>query len=41
MDLLLELMPDTDQLDTMELMLIGKYIVSPGYYVIPIKRAMP
>ena len=41
MDLLLELMPATDRLDTIESMLIGKYIVSPGYYVVPIKRALP
>lgn len=41
MDLLLELMPATNKLNTMESMLIGKYIVSPGYYVVPIKRAMP
>lgn len=41
MDLLLELMPATDHLNAMESMLIGKYIVSPGYYVVPIKRAVP
>ncbi len=37
MDMQLELMPDEDKLNTMESMLIGKYVVSPGYYVIPIK----
>lgn len=37
MNLNLELMPDMDKLNTIESMLIGKYIVSPGYYVIPIK----
>jgi len=41
MDLLLELMPATDRLNAMESMLIGKYIVSPGYYVVPIKGAVP
>ena len=41
MDLLLELMPATDRLNAAESMLIGKYIISPGYYVVPIKRAMP
>lgn len=37
MNLSLELMPAADKLNTVESMLIGKYIVSPGYYVIPIK----
>lgn len=41
MDLFLELMPATDRLNAMESMLIGKYIVSPGFYVVPIKGAMP
>jgi autotransporter translocation and assembly factor TamB len=33
----LELMPDMNKLNAVESMLIGKYQVSPGYYVIPIK----
>ncbi|MBI5098236.1 MAG: type II secretion system protein GspN [Nitrospirae bacterium] len=37
MNLSLELMPSMDKLNTIESMLIGKYIVSPGYYVIPVK----
>ncbi len=37
MSLNLELMPNMDKLNTIESMLIGKYIVSPGYYVIPVK----
>lgn len=37
MDMTLELMPTTTELKTPELMLINKYQVSPGYYVIPIK----
>jgi type II secretion system protein N len=37
MNLALELMPLTGKLNTLESMLIGKYIVSPGYYIIPIK----
>ena len=37
MNLSLELMPVKDRLNAMESMLIGKYIVSPGYYIIPIK----
>jgi type II secretion system protein N len=37
MDLRLELMPAMEKLSSIELMLIGKYIVSPGYYVLPIK----
>jgi type II secretion system protein N len=41
MDLAIELMPDRDKLNALESMMIGKYIVSPGYYVIPIKGAMP
>ncbi|MDH4028416.1 MAG: hypothetical protein OEU95_06280 [Nitrospirota bacterium] len=41
MDMALEIMPDMDKLKTMESMLIGKYIVSPGYYVVPIKGPMP
>jgi type II secretion system protein N len=36
MALVLELMPVAGKLNTMESMLIGKYMVSPGYYVIPI-----
>jgi type II secretion system protein N len=41
MHLDLELMPDEDKLNTMESMLIGKYTVSPGYYVVPIKGPLP
>ncbi len=41
MDLAIELMPDRDKLNALESMMIGKYIVSPGYYVIPIKGMMP
>ena len=41
MDLAIELMPDRDKLNALESMMIGKYIVSPGYYVIPIKGVMP
>lgn len=37
MDLSLELMPSMEKLNSIESMLIGKYIVSPGYYVIPVK----
>ncbi|MBI5407750.1 MAG: type II secretion system protein GspN [Nitrospirae bacterium] len=33
----LELMPSMDKLNSLESMLIGKYIVSPGYYIVPIK----
>ena len=35
-DMTLELMPLKDSLNTLESMLIGKYIVSPGFYEIPI-----
>lgn len=41
MNLKLELMPEPDALNPMESMLIGKYIVSPGYYVIPIRGPVP
>jgi type II secretion system protein N len=37
MNLILELMPSADKLQPIELMLIGKYQISPGYYVIPIE----
>lgn len=40
MNLSLELMPTMDKLNTIELKLIEKYIVSPGYYVIPVKGPM-
>ena len=40
MDLSLELMPDENKLSTGESMLIGRHIVSPGYYVIPIKKSL-
>jgi len=41
MDLALELMPSSQDVTQMELMLIQKYLVSPGYYVIPIKGHFP
>jgi hypothetical protein len=41
MNLALELMPIAKKLSTMESMLIGKYVVSPGYYVVPLKGPMP
>lgn len=41
MNLNLELMPEPDALNPMESMLIGKYIVSPGYYIIPIRGPIP
>jgi type II secretion system protein N len=41
MDLAIELMPDREKLNALESMMIGKYIVSPGYYVVPIKGMMP
>jgi hypothetical protein len=41
MDLILELMPIKDKLNALESMMIGKYIVSPGYYVVPIKGPLP
>jgi type II secretion system protein N len=41
MDLTLELMPDASKLNTMESMLIGKYIVSPGYYLVPVRGQLP
>lgn len=37
MNMSLEIMPDAGKLTSLEKMLIGKYIVSPGYYVVPIK----
>ncbi len=40
MDLSLELMPSVNKLSSLESMLIGKYIVSPGYYVIPVRGPM-
>jgi len=41
MDMSLELMPAAGALNTLESMVIGKYIVSPGYYVVPIRGALP
>lgn len=41
MDLSLELMPYAGKLSDMESMLISRYIVSPGYFVIPIKGPLP
>ncbi|MEN8262384.1 MAG: type II secretion system protein GspN [Nitrospirota bacterium] len=40
LNLSLELMPDENKLSTGESMLIGRYIVSPGYYVIPIRKRL-
>jgi len=40
-DITLELMPVERSLNTLESMLIGKYIVSPGYYVVPINGPLP
>lgn len=37
MNMALEVMPVAEKLTTLESMLIGKYIVSPGYYVVPVK----
>ena len=37
----LELMPVERSLNTLESMIIGKYIVSPGYYAIPINGPLP
>ncbi|GAB4542081.1 MAG: hypothetical protein Fur0020_11570 [Thermodesulfovibrionia bacterium] len=37
----LEFMPNYDRLTPIELMLINKYQVSPGYYVIPINNLLP
>lgn len=36
-NLSLELMPVMDRLNSLESMLIAKYLVSPGYYVVPVK----
>lgn len=41
MALSLELMPAAGKLNTLESMLIGKYTVSPGYYVVPISGPLP
>ena len=40
LNLSLELMPDENKLSTGESMLIGRYIVSPGYYLIPIRKTL-
>ncbi len=37
MNLILELMPSAGELNSVESMLISKYQISPGYYVIPIE----
>ncbi len=37
MNMALEVMPEAGKLTSLEKMIIGKYIVSPGYYVVPIK----
>ena len=37
MNMALEIMPEAGKLTSLEKMLIGKYIVSPGYYVVPLK----
>lgn len=41
MALSLELMPAAGKLNTLESMVIGKYTVSPGYYVVPISGPLP
>lgn len=41
MDMELEIMPAAGSLNATESMLIGKYIVSPGYYIIPIRGPLP
>ena len=41
MNLALELMPSANEVTPIELMLIGKYLVSPGYYLIPLKGPFP
>lgn len=41
MNLTLELMPEANRLNAMESMIIGKYIVSPGYYAVPIRGPVP
>ncbi len=41
MDLSLEIMPIKEKITVMESMIIGKYIISPGYYVVPIKGPLP
>ncbi len=40
MNLILELMPSAGKLEPVESMLIGKYQVSPGHYIIPIKKSI-
>ena len=40
-DMTLELMPVERNLNTLESMIIGKYIISPGYYSIPINGPLP
>lgn len=40
-DMILELMPIERSLNSLELMIIGKYIVSPGYYAVPINGPLP
>ena len=41
MDLSLEIMPLAGKLNSLESMLIGKYIVSPGYFVVPVRGTLP
>ena len=41
MNLALELMPSSNEVTPAELMLIEKYMVSPGYYLIPLKGPSP
>lgn len=41
MNLALELMPSSKEVTPVELMLIEKYKVSPGYYLIPLKGPLP
>ncbi|MBC8412370.1 MAG: type II secretion system protein GspN [Nitrospira sp.] len=40
-DMQLQVMPETDKLNAMESMILGKYIKSPGYYVVPLKGPIP
>ncbi|MBL7031602.1 MAG: type II secretion system protein GspN [Nitrospira sp.] len=40
-DMTLELMPVERSLNSLESMIIGKYIISPGYYAVPINGPLP
>lgn len=41
MNLTMELMPQKDKLEPLEIIFISKYVLSPGYYVIPIHGPIP